>query len=849
LGRSGVGTLRGHSLHQHRDAVGPSGRATALGRVARAVLLSFKSALSLRVVVLAALAFLVGRATVLQTMSPFGLALFAATLGMGPPRVRAVITGAATALGILSAGVTASCLEFIGAAVGLAVFTAAFERQGKAGSPATVAALAFTVTALAGSTRAFLFDPTPYQFLMAFFSALLAFILTLVYSSALPPLVHPRRLRTVGPEEIIAGAIAAATALAGLSGLAWGGLKPAGVVTGLLVLTAAFTGGGGVGAVVGTVAGVVSTLCGAGGLSLVALEAFSGLTAGSFRDFGKKGSAVGYFFGLLVLTPLVEQVGLLRSLILEGALAVVGFLVVPTALLAALRAALEGAGAVETDALPGPSSREHMGRRLIDFSHVFGQLAVTLKQLSATAPAPASSAGEGKAVPVAVSPPLESLADAACRVCQACRLFRSCWKDDLDRTRGAMAGLLEVTVKRGQLEARDVPAHIRRRCIHLGELITTMNFLHEISALNRHWRKKLEESRSVVSQQLDGLSTILRSLGEGLSEEADGDRFLAGEIARRLRRNGFPAHSVRVSCVPDGKPELSVTADPCQTGDACRQIARPQASAVVGRSLAVADVRCERTGTGAGCAFRLVVPRQLDFRIGVAQARKSPGGISGDTYLIRELPGSRLAAVLSDGTGVGPRAAAESQSTVKMLEELFKLGFDTEMTVKTVNSMLLLRSAHERFATLDLLTVDLFDGQARFIKVGASPSYLRRGGEVSVIHSSNLPLGVLPEISTEGRLHMFRPGDLVVLATDGLTVVSDRNPGSGPREGWVAEFLREVGDAGSQEVADALVEAAVSMSRRRLGAVAGAGPGGSAYQGLRDDVTVVALRFGPCEGV
>jgi len=378
-----VGTLRGHPLHRHRHEVSCPGPAAGLGAAARTFLLSFKRALSVRTLPLAALAFLVGRATVLQTMSPFGLALFAAVLALGPPRARAGLAAGAAALGILSTGAADRCLEFAGAALGLAVLTVAFERQARAKTALTPAALAFTVTVLAGTTRAVLVDPTPYQFLMVFFSALLTFILTLVYSAALPPIVHFRRARVAGPEEVIAVAVAGATALAGLSGLTWAGVKPSGVISGLVILTAAVAGGGGVGAVVGTVSGIITALCGAGGLSLVGLQAFSGLVAGSFREFGKKAGAAGYFFGLLLVTPLLDEGGLLRGLILEGAFSALG----------RIRAALEDHRKVEAGTFPDPPSHERMGRKLIDLGQVFEQLAAALKEVGVTAPAAPAPSG------------------------------------------------------------------------------------------------------------------------------------------------------------------------------------------------------------------------------------------------------------------------------------------------------------------------------------------------------------------------------------------------------------------------------------------------------------------------
>ena len=813
-----------------------------------------KAAFSLEALPLNVLAFLIGRATVLQTISPFGLALFAAVLVLCPRR--AIGIGATAAIGILSAGALDAGLEFIGAAVGLTVLLAAFDRPGKTRSAVTLAALAFTVTVIAGATKAFLLDATPYRFLMAFFSGLLTFILTLVYMSALPPLLSPaRRPVAYSAEQLIATAIAVTTALAGLSGLGYGTLRLSGVVGGLIILVAASTSGGGIGAAVGTVVGAVSALCGAGGVSSVGLAALSGLLAGSFRDFGKLGPAAGYFFGTLLLSPLVEEPLYLQAVVLESALAAALFLLVPARLLEPIREALGSAAALGSpSASAGDATRERVGERLIDFSLVFGQLASTLRELSATAPGPVTSGVTAGAEETSAEGgrglETRNLAEAAGRVCQACRLFRTCWKGDFERVYASMSNLLEVTGERGQLEARDVPPQLRRRCVHLGELVTTLNFLHEIAALNRHWRRKLDDSRGVVQQQLDGLAQILRGLGEGLKSEAAGDALAAEDLADRLDRAGFPVRDVVAASVPDGEPQFLVTADACSNGQACRTLALPVATSFTGRTVAVTDVHCGLAAGRDDCSFRLEAPRQMDFKMGVAQARKSSSGISGDSYLIRELPGNRLAAVLSDGTGAGPRAAEESRTTIRMLEELLRLGFDNEMAVRTINSMVLLRSSHERFATLDLLTADLYGGQARFVKIGAPPSYIRRGREVSVIQSPNLPLGVLPEVATDGSFVTLRPGDLVVMATDGLLAAAGERPVAlGPEDGWLVSFLRDAGEAGPQEIADALIEAAVSLGSRSLAAVAGGGPGFGSYRGLRDDVTVVTLRFGPPEGV
>lgn len=865
--RASAGTYRAFPVRTHRDGGRDASPATSRARSSPdGAAKVTRSILAPENLPLALLALLIGRAMVLQTISPFGLAFFAAVLALAPRRAAAA--GLAVAAGIFSAGAAQALLEFLGSALGLGLLFLAFERQGRPRKtgPLTLAALAFTVTLLAASAKALLVDPTPYRFLMAFFSGLLTFVLTVVYLTALPVLLSVRRVVALGPEQVIMVAITGATALAGLSGVGYAGLRLSGVAGGVLVLLSAATCGAGVGAAVGTVAGVVSSLCGTGGLSSVGLAALSGLLAGAFREFGRLGLAAGFFCGALLLSPLVEEAVFLQAVVAEAALSAAVFLVIPERVLGPLRTALSTtAGGLVTEPAED-SARQHVGKRLIDFSLVFGQLASTLRELSATSAPPGLQGcdpGASPATPVnpptANTPPagpsaasgsaVSGLADVASRVCQSCRLFRACWRADSGRARAAMAALLEVTAESGQLETRDIPLQIRRRCVHLGELVTTMNFLHEIAALNRHWRKKLDDSRAVVCQQLDGLAHILKGLGEQLRTEAADHARAAADLSRQLALAGFWVREVVATRVPDGKIQFMVRADCCEQGNACREVALPVASAFSGHELDVTGVSCGLAAGRDECAFYLSVPRQLDFKMGVAQARKSPSGVSGDSYLIRELPGNRLAAVLSDGPGAGPRAAEESRSIVKMLEELFRLGFDTEMAVRTVNSMLLLRSGQERFATLDLLTADLHSGQTRFVKIGAPPSYLRRGRDVTVINSSNLPLGVLPEVSTEGHVLTVAPGDLVVLATDGLMSPSAERGGSlSPDDGWIVSLLRDAGEAGPQDIADALVQAAVSTAGARLPAVAGGTPVFAGLRGLRDDVTVLALRFGPFEG-
>lgn len=158
----------------------------------------------------------------------------------------------------------------------------------------------------------------------------------------------------------------------------------------------------------------------------------------------------------------------------------------------------------------------------------------------------------------------------------------------------------------------------------------------------------------------------------------------------------------------------------------------------------------------------------LTFRVGVAREAKDGTGISGDAYLVRELPGGKLLVVLADGMGAGPRAALESEAAVGLVGRLMGLGFDLETVLRTVNAVLLLRSPDDSFSALDLLLVDLSGGESLLYKVGSAPTLLLRDGRVEVIADGTPPIGILPEVRPEVHRLILSAGHRLLLVSDGV---------------------------------------------------------------------------------
>ena len=109
-----------------------------------------------------------------------------------------------------------------------------------------------------------------------------------------------------------------------------------------------------------------------------------------------------------------------------------------------------------------------------------------------------------------------------------------------------------------------------------------------------------------------------------------------------------------------------------------------------------------------------------------------------------------------------------SRQTVELLRLCLDAGYDRQQTLVAVNGMMLLGGGGERFATADVLTIDLWQGHAALEKLGAAASWVYRRGEMRRITGEALPLGILEDIDLSGSTFRLAAGDAVVLLSDGV---------------------------------------------------------------------------------
>lgn len=215
----------------------------------------------------------------------------------------------------------------------------------------------------------------------------------------------------------------------------------------------------------------------------------------------------------------------------------------------------------------------------------------------------------------------------------------------------------------------------------------------------------------------------------------------------------------------------------------------------------------------------LLEAEPLAVSVGVAAMKKEGEPVSGDRGTYFKTEQGVLCVLLSDGMGSGEQAARESISVVRILEKFLRSGVEPGTAMKLLNSVMLLKNGDSwGYATVDLMCIDLFTGQAGFYKYGAAPSYIRSGKTVRRVKGVTMAAGILAgEGDAPDVVRMrIRPGHVALIVSDGVVTKED--------DGWLRDMLLDFDGTDTRALARDVIRQA-----------------GERYGGS-DDMTVLAVR-------
>ncbi len=752
--------------------------------------------------------FLLGRAIILSVVSPFAVAFLATIWFIHKDKAAKVM------LAVLAGSLSFSLVHgvFIALAMIVFVFLAGIFKHAKKQQLYIPLFVFFSTVA----PRLFIYSVTgqlsSYEWMLLVVEGVLGTVLVLIFMQSIPLLSPNRYKPSLKNEEIVCMIILLASILTGTIGWEFYDASVEQVLSRYFVLILAFVGGAAIGSTVGVVAGLILSLANVANLYQMSLLAFSGLLGGLLKEGNKIGVSIGLLVGTFLVGIYVDAGTIVPSLI-ETSVAILFFILTPASWFKKLSRYIPGTEEHTNEQEQYLQKvRNVTAKRVEQFSDVFEALS---KSFSSSEEFNEEDIQDRRETDYFLSQVTE-------KTCQTCFMKDRCWEQQFDKTYSLMENLKDDLVE-GKEPSHKSIREFENHCVKSKRVIDVMK--EEISSFeaNKKLKKQVFESKRFVADQLKGVSEVMEDFANEILKERQHHEKQEMQIIHTLKHMGIDLEKLDIYQLDKGNVDIEMTLSFYDYHGEGAKIIAPVLSDILNEMIIVKQEEVSPFPNGY-CYLAFGSAKEYVIDTGIANAAKGGGLISGDSYTTIELGAGKYAMAISDGMGNGQRASEESKETLRLLQQILQTGIPEKVAIKSINSILALRTTDEMFATLDLAVINMHNAFVRFLKIGSTPSFIKRGDEMIKVEASNLPMGIIQEFDVDIVGEQLKSEDILIMMSDGIF--------DGPKhientDVWLKRKIREMKTDDPQEIADLLLEEVV---RTRSGAI-------------EDDMTVVAAKI------
>lgn len=575
----------------------------------------------------------------------------------------------------------------------------------------------------------------------------------------------------------------------------------------LFIIALAFISDTNMGAGAGITMGIILGFATGNLMESIAIYGACGLVAGIFRESGKLFTALSFNIIFVIVTlysGVFNNISFIEALVGTGI-----FLLIPKKIYNKI--SLE----INKDKKVGHFSevrfaeiKDELTERLKDFTEVLSIMGKSLNNLVGNDKLAIKNKGNAL---------VENLSD---RTCSDCDMRYMCWKRELHQTYNAFSDL----IRNYENNSGAFPHELEKKCIKKYALVKNLEDIMNIYMVNETLKSRLGEGRKILSNHINNMSVTISEIVDEFGNELHLCTDVEKSIKKSLLKYGINFGSLICYNDKNGRIKIKMQMENCMGSQTCIKTVLPIISETIGKNMSIGSEGCNINSKNNMCEIVIEEAPKYHINSHVAVATKEGEKFTGDSYSYGRTKDGNYITVISDGMGSGPEAGLESKVSVEIIEKFMEVGFDEKIAIDAVNAIMSIKfSEDEKFSTLDMNKIDLYTGNAKFMKVGAIESFIKRGNKVEVINSNTLPFGVLEESDVDTVEKQVSNGDVIVSISDGILDV--KNDGSFDTT-WLIEFLKNTKYRQPKDLSIAILEKAKELS------------GGKA----KDDMTVVVSK-------
>lgn len=399
--------------------------------------------------------------------------------------------------------------------------------------------------------------------------------------------------------------------------------------------------------------------------------------------------------------------------------------------------------------------------------------------------------------------------DAANRACRNCPNSMICWGEKYELFHAEFNRLVKLVRSGAELSEQSFSPLIAEECIGRATVIRSIKSAYSRYQTAAADERRIRELRRIYTEQLASVRDILEDMGYSAARGGGKNRTAEKRAEKALSDCGLKDPAAFIS--HDRRGRLILEAYGSGELRTEREYLGELLINALGRELELPEV----SGSADRLRVTTVERTQFSAEIGVCQLSKGKNRVCGDCYESFTDPSGQLYIILSDGMGSGSRARIDSALACSMLSKLLKSGISMGAALETVNTSLLVKSADESFATLDICRIDLNTGECMVFKAGAATTYIKCADRLVRASLDSPPAGTGGRLTVPAQRFTVGNGDVIIMTTDGA-VLDER---------WLSHELSV--KCGAQELSEKIARTARA-----------------AENGREDDISVIAVSVG-----
>ena len=679
-------------------------------------------------------------------------------------------------------------------------------------------------------------DIMVYDIIFSFIYSIAVYIFYKIFVNSISVITNLGEKRAYSIEEIMGAALLFAISICAIGNVNVFGYSVRNILCILIVLIMGWKNGILTGTTAGVTIGSVVGIIGGGEPIIIATYALSGMIAGIFNRLGKIGVIIGFILGNILLSYVSN--GNTSSIIAfqEILIASLGLLVIPRGVKIGIED-LYGKTKLLSDG-SGRSLEENKDTiyKLNSMSETIYEIAKTYKEAAATIVDEEELKKQEQDNFDIFEKELQNNIDGI----EENILFDDIYAPEDDLLEDIFNTLLEkeTIVRRDLL---DILAKHNSYIIgfdteyindsveeDINQMVKMINYSYKVSKLNFIWKKKLDENKKTVSNQLEEVSKAIGALANEIETSKDSSfENEKEEIKALLQEKEINIEDIVIKQEKNGRKKITL-----YTGT-CEDVEKPACdikkmgkilSKVFNENMVLQKQECGLRLKNTSCKYIYLSEDKQNVQIGIAKANKNNSIMSGDTSIQTKLEDGKYLIALSDGMGSGKEAKKASKTAITMLEKLLSSGFDKDTSLKLINSTLNTIGQEDIYATLDIAVLDLYTGNLEFIKNGACPTYVKNKRSVQILKSISLPSGILNDIDLVVYDKDLQENDILVMCSDGILESSEDYTN---KELWLKFLLEELETEDVQKIADIILQEAIDNN----------------YGIAKDDMTVIVAKI------